>query len=223
MTTERRSYALPDGTGTTLLRWSSEADGWILDTPVLMDILASRRVATATSQVITVGPGLEYPPLDPDEQPLVRDTLDTWIPQVALAGPPAMTAVLTRPVWEAVEAVDAPSLVAPSLPVWGEDAPALEPPEWVLGAAHLLALAAPPPSTPATAATAATVPPRLPPHVAEIVLEKAEGTPCPITMEPLTKANASVSSCGHVFQTAAVKEWCLTHTTCPLCRQPCSL
>ena len=65
----------------------------------------------------------------------------------------------------------------------------------------------------------------LPKHIATIVLERAaaDGTLCPITMEPITPSSGVVSSCGHVFQGAALKEWLSGHTTCPECRQPCCI
>ena len=45
---------------------------------------------------------------------------------------------------------------------------------------------------------------------------------CPITLEPITLKNASITSCGHIFQTAALTEWFrLGATTCPECRSPC--
>jgi hypothetical protein len=61
----------------------------------------------------------------------------------------------------------------------------------------------------------------LPPHVVSILIKDAIGSPCPITMEPLTDKNAAVTSCGHVFERSALHHWFTTgHTTCPQCRQP---
>ncbi len=67
-------------------------------------------------------------------------------------------------------------------------------------------------------------PPPLPKHVANLVLQKAEqeGTTCPITMEPIKAMTAAVTSCGHVFQMEALKNWLQTNRHCPECRQPCS-
>jgi hypothetical protein len=64
---------------------------------------------------------------------------------------------------------------------------------------------------------------RLPQHVIDIVLSAAETNRhiCPITMESIRKTTAAVTSCGHVFQKAAIREWLQTHNTCPECRQPC--
>ena len=50
----------------------------------------------------------------------------------------------------------------------------------------------------------------------------ATGALCPITLEPITLTNASITSCGHIFQTAALTEWFrLGAITCPECRAPC--
>jgi hypothetical protein len=62
-----------------------------------------------------------------------------------------------------------------------------------------------------------------PRHLTEAVLAKAEsdGHVCPITMETINKADAYITSCGHIFQQAAIRNWFQTHSTCPECRQPC--
>ena len=64
-----------------------------------------------------------------------------------------------------------------------------------------------------------------PPHLGGHMLEKAEldGQTCPITMEPIKKTDAAITSCGHIFQKQAIAEWMQTHDTCPECRQICSL
>ena len=67
-------------------------------------------------------------------------------------------------------------------------------------------------------------PPPLPKHIQTIVLEKAEaeGKTCPITLTPIQRTTGSVTSCGHIFQTAAIQEWMRENATCPECRQICS-
>ena len=67
-------------------------------------------------------------------------------------------------------------------------------------------------------------PPPLPKHIQTIVLEKAEaeGKTCPITLTPIKRTTGSVTSCGHMFQTAAIQEWMRENATCPECRQICS-
>jgi hypothetical protein len=62
----------------------------------------------------------------------------------------------------------------------------------------------------------------LPRHVATLVLEQAitSGATCPISMEPIQAVGASVTGCGHVFQTAALRRWMADRNTCPECRAP---
>jgi hypothetical protein len=77
-------------------------------------------------------------------------------------------------------------------------------------------------SLPPAAAAAATGA-GLPKHIADLVLRDAEarGAICPISMEPIKAADASVTSCGHVFQAAAIRNWLTAgHNTCPECRTP---
>ena len=66
-------------------------------------------------------------------------------------------------------------------------------------------------------------PPAFPRHLTEAVLAKAEtdGHVCPITMEPIKAADAYITSCGHIFQQTAIRNWLQQHTTCPECRQAC--
>jgi len=63
---------------------------------------------------------------------------------------------------------------------------------------------------------------QLPRHVATIVLEQAIATTatCPISMEPIQRLGASVTGCGHVFQTTALRRWMTDRGTCPECRTP---
>jgi len=61
----------------------------------------------------------------------------------------------------------------------------------------------------------------LPAHVASLVIREAVASNaiCPITMEPIQTDSAPVTTCGHVFQRAALQEWLRTNATCPECRQ----
>lgn len=65
----------------------------------------------------------------------------------------------------------------------------------------------------------------IPLFVAETLLEKAiaMGETCPIAMEPLEKGNATVTSCFHIFQAAALEEWCSKHASCPVCKKSCAM
>lgn len=60
----------------------------------------------------------------------------------------------------------------------------------------------------------------LPKHVQDILLADAVRTQkeCAIAMEPITFANGSVTSCGHVFTKDALHHWLHTNKNCPECR-----
>ena len=66
----------------------------------------------------------------------------------------------------------------------------------------------------------------LPPHITKIVLADSirKNEVCPITSDDITETNATVTSCGHVFTTNAIKQW-LSHPSsrglCPICKQTC--
>lgn len=63
-------------------------------------------------------------------------------------------------------------------------------------------------------------------RVSEAVLEKAirEKESCPISMEELTKENATcVAPCYHTFEKESIRTWVQDHGTCPTCRQICCL
>ena len=62
----------------------------------------------------------------------------------------------------------------------------------------------------------------LPRHVAVLVIAKAiqDDVSCPITGESITE-DAAVTSCGHVFDRAAITTWLSNNPTCPTCRTRC--
>ena len=68
-------------------------------------------------------------------------------------------------------------------------------------------------------------PSAFPPHLVDSVLTAAEteGKTCPITMEPIRKETAAITSCGHIFQKMAIHEWLQRNDSCPECRQRCSV
>jgi len=74
------------------------------------------------------------------------------------------------------------------------------------------------------ASSSAARPQPFPTHLVDQVLAAAEaaGQICAITMEPIKTTTAAVTSCGHIFQKAAIDHWMQDHDTCPECRQPCS-
>jgi hypothetical protein len=73
--------------------------------------------------------------------------------------------------------------------------------------------------------TSIPIPPptTLPRHVVNLLLDKAiaEEVVCPITGE-LIQSNAAVTSCGHIFDRAALTHWLSANRTCPTCRAVCS-
>jgi hypothetical protein len=63
-------------------------------------------------------------------------------------------------------------------------------------------------------------------RVADLVIADAlkQELCCAISLNPLTKENAvCVSPCYHVFEKESIQKWLTTATTCPECREVCSL
>jgi hypothetical protein len=67
-----------------------------------------------------------------------------------------------------------------------------------------------------------------PPHVTRLIIDNAisnnDTSTCIISSEDLTHENASVTKCGHVFTTQAIKEWLASPSSrgeCPICKQQC--
>jgi hypothetical protein len=56
--------------------------------------------------------------------------------------------------------------------------------------------------------------------IAEAVKQKQQ---CSITFDDITADNASVTTCGHVFTTDAIKQWMQQHDSCPECRKQCRI
>lgn len=89
------------------------------------------------------------------------------------------------------------------------------------------------PSAPVPSAPPAAPPPppqpfgssngtNLPAHIARAVLDTAvrDSVVCPITMQSAQSTGFAVTGCGHVFQTAALRQWFTDHRNCPECRTP---
>lgn len=233
-----RAYARPDRRAFLLARWTGDG-AWVPDAAAALGIqegsLGLYHLLDAEDMILTVcwntGRVFLYPVVESENPPegtwisnetirdITSDELETILDppeppglMSALSLPPPPPSRWTLPV------IDWSSLATPIL---------FEPTQSSLAAFSLLLEAAagswPEPSAP----PAPAAPAPLPKHIATIVLERAvaDGALCPITMEPITLANGAVSSCGHVFQAAALKEWLSggAHTTCPECRQPCTL
>jgi len=77
----------------------------------------------------------------------------------------------------------------------------------------------PPPPPPQPISRASPLPKRIAWLIAEDAAKNEEK--CSITMEPISPITASVTSCYHTFDTAAIQAWLTTHTTCPQCRTAC--
>jgi hypothetical protein len=65
----------------------------------------------------------------------------------------------------------------------------------------------------------------IPTFVVNTLLEAAiqEKRECSITMEPITKETAAVTSCYHIFNRDAIAIWLASTTSCPVCKQDCTL
>ena len=65
----------------------------------------------------------------------------------------------------------------------------------------------------------------IPTFVKNLLIEDAisKKQDCSITLEPITKENAKVTSCYHVFSKDAIENWLISHTICPICKQICSV
>ena len=61
---------------------------------------------------------------------------------------------------------------------------------------------------------------KIPKHILKVFIEDAisKNSLCPITMEPLTLENASITSCGHLFDKEALCLSLKTCKKCPMCR-----
>lgn len=65
----------------------------------------------------------------------------------------------------------------------------------------------------------------IPPRIAKLIAEDASMREemCPITMETINPQTAKVTSCYHVFDGQAIDEWLSTKSTCPVCKQDCTV
>ena len=51
----------------------------------------------------------------------------------------------------------------------------------------------------------------------------SESMTCPISMNPIQKSTACVTSCQHIFERDSIAHWLSDHTNCPVCRQATSI
>jgi len=248
MTDRRRTFIDSATNEILLMEWSTRDDGWIPAMQALNDWQAGKlRVyspydpaePSGWPSMITMPGSLQWPYLLPHEEPEVRSILSKpWIPEGQITVLPEEEIGLMESYQEASRRgedlmADADtiayleSIVRPTLLI--EMVPELVP----------TASAAARPRAPAPRSRAVTIPtaPRpaaesrsqrrtpFPSHLVAAVLAHAASTAtlCPITMEPVTPDTATVTSCGHIFQSTAIVQWLTDHDTCPECRAPCCI
>jgi len=66
----------------------------------------------------------------------------------------------------------------------------------------------------------------IPRHVKILIVEDAlrRNEMCPVMFEPITKQNAAVTNCGHVFTLSGINTWLSSSQSkglCPMCKQCC--
>lgn len=238
MTDRRRSFIDSATNEILLMEWSTADDGWIPALQALQDWQAGKlRVyspsdsSTGWPFMITMPGSAEWPYLLPHEEADVRSILSKpWIPEGQITVLREEEIGLMESYQEAncrgeelmadadtiayLDSIVRPALLIEMVP---ELVPAPRP--------------APRPRAPAVAVAAprpAARPQRqtpFPSHLVAAVLAHAAVTAalCPITMEPVTPDTATVTSCGHIFQSAAIVQWLTDHDTCPECRAPCCI
>ena len=213
--TDRRFYQ--DPATAELLFLTSNKDGWVADVRT-MDTWRTGRlriykpIDTAFIYTVTASNTTSrWQPLAPEEEPDVRVLMPKpWIPDGQ-----AMEDLCEEdiPVIEAALATHAsPEFLNDVLR-----------PVLVMEFSYMpVALAPAAPAAPARPTGAATAATTFPAHLIGPVLAHAAATKalCPITMEPINAATATVTSCGHIFQTAAIEQWLRSRRQCPECRGP---
>ena len=234
MTDRRRTFIDSTTNEILLMEWSTADDGWIPALQALNDWqtgklrVYSPPVPTGWPSMITMPGSAEWPYLLPHEEADVRSILSKpWIPEAQITVLPEEEIGLMESYQEASRRgeelmADADtiayldSIVRPALLI--ELVPELMP----------AASAAPRAAVPREAVRPAARPQRRTPfpiHLVAAVLAHAAATAalCPITMEPVTPDTATVTSCGHIFQSGAIVQWLTGHDTCPECRAPCCI
>jgi hypothetical protein len=104
-------------------------------------------------------------------------------------------------------------------------------PPMAMAAPRPMAMAAPRPVAmaaprPMAMAAPAPRPVPLPAHVVNLILADAisKNEACSISSEPITRENAKITPCGHVFQRVSLDRWFATPASkglCPVCKQKC--
>lgn len=243
MEDRRRSY-IDSQTGEFLfLEWSTRHDGWVPDVTTIRNWQEGRiriyRPVDNESTMITYPGRIEWPVITEAEEADIRAVLEhPWIPdgqayetlatsQIAEADELHQMLVSATELQEyqiqqtlqtsALDAALVPMLLM-NIPLRFVSVVPRQDEVLAAVAASLSSAAARPPRQPQTR------PAPFPKHLVAAVLAKAEADEhlCPITMEPIKQTDAAITSCGHIFQKAAIASWLEGHDTCPECRQPCS-
>jgi hypothetical protein len=244
MTDRRRTFIDSATSEILLMEWSTADDGWIPALQALNDWQTGKlRVYSPTGpsgwpSMITMPGSAEWPYLLPHEEADVRSILSKpWIPEGQITVLPAEEIGLMESYQEASRRGE--DLMADADTIAYLDS-IVRPALLIEMVPELVPVAAPRPTresrAPAVAAVAARPRPRpaaprpqrqtpFPPHLVAAVLAHAAAASalCPITMEPVTPEIATITSCGHIFQSGAIVQWLTDHDTCPECRAPCCI
>jgi len=231
MTDRRRTYMEPETGDLLFLEWSTHDDGW-MPAKATMSAWQEGRLRiyypTDTDQqmMITMPGAQRWPFLQPTEEPDVRGVMvRPWIPDgQAIEGVREQDIAAMDRTYEVLTASSSASSAASAsstseierfeihriptlvIPMTYDLIPVRRPPPPPLR---------PPPAVPVDVKA-------FPRHLVAAVLANAAANNaiCPITMDPITPDTATVTSCGHVFQTEAIRYWLTTNAICPECREP---
>ena len=221
---QRRFYVHPERCDVIFMEWDTAEAGWMPAIHAMEEWLMGRnRIYSPQdnpSLLITMPGHTVWPRLTQIEYPDIRGTLAApWIGQYmegiheaeidendalfALHDVDQPPPILSRSQLDTVERISRPRLHTP-----------INQMEVALAASR---------SVPRPRQRPRNPPPSFPAHLVDSVLAaaEAEGKTCPITMEPIRKQTATITSCGHIFQKEALREWMRSHDTCPECRNHC--
>ena len=233
MTDRRRTFIDSATNEVLLMEWSTRDDGWVPALQALSEwqsgalrVYSPVGSSTGWPALITMPGGGQWPSLLEHEAEDVRAVLSKpWIPdgQITMIREEdidLMEAIRSEGDFsaEADHVAYLESLLRPALLV--EMIPEFVSPL----VARLAPAPAPAPAPgPRPRPTSAPILLPFPSHLIPAVLAHAASTGaiCPIAMEPITTTNATVTSCGHIFQTAAIHQWLTDNDTCPECRTTC--
>ena len=213
MTDRRRSYIDPETHEFLLLEWNTQCDGWHPAMPTLQSwqrgLTRIYRPSDRPTTLITYPGHIAWPLLTASEEPDIRNLLEhPWIQSTfAIDG-------FREEQIDCADAIQQFELLDPG-PAVDHD----------LAAAILASMSSVHREANTREGRSKATPQPFPKHLVTQILTKAEtdNQLCAITMEPISAATATITSCGHIFQKAAITHWLSDHTTCPECRQPCSL